>query len=148
MLNPESIEYTFKVYGKNWEKVEKFKDYYQGFIEYAKLPYLYASTKIVIDDANIATKKYGSVNSRVFDALASGALVITNGELGAKETFNGLLPYYHSKKELHDQINYYLTNEEVRMAKVKELQKIILQNHTYTQRAKSLKNVLKTYSGL
>jgi hypothetical protein len=55
---------------------------------------IYCSTKIVIDDANHVTLPWGSVNSRVFDALACGALVITNGRLGSQDTFDEELPVY------------------------------------------------------
>jgi len=145
MLEPEEIPYTFKLFGKNWDKIDKFKKYNQGFINYSKLPEIYKSTKIVIDDANCATKKYGAVNSRVFDALACGALIITNGEIGAKETFNGKLPVFRSKKELSYLIGYYLSNDNERSAKIKELQKFVLDNHTYINRAKTLKGKLKQY---
>lgn len=145
MLEPEELPYQFKLYGKNWDKITKFKKYYQGFINYSKLPEVYSSTKIVIDDANRATKKYGAVNSRVFDALACGALVITNGEKGAKETFKGKLPVFESKEELNHLINYYLSNEEERTAKIEELQKFVLENHTYSNRAITLKKRLKEY---
>jgi len=89
MLEPQEIPYEFKLYGKNWDKIDKFKDYYQGFISYPNMPKVYASTKIVIDDANKATKKYGAVNSRVFDALACGTLVLTNGKKGAEDRRTG-----------------------------------------------------------
>jgi hypothetical protein len=49
-------------------------------VPYERLPEVYAATKIVLDDNNHVTKAWGSVNSRVFDALAAGALVISNGE--------------------------------------------------------------------
>jgi len=145
MLEPQEIPYEFKLYGKNWDKIDKFKDYYQGFINYSKLPQVYASTKIVIDDANRATKEYGAVNSRVFDALACGALVITNGKKGAKETFNGNLPVFNSKEELNQLIKYYLSNEDERIAKIEELQKFVLENHTYINRADTLKERLEQY---
>ena len=145
MLEPEKLPYEFKLYGKNWDKIGKFKTYYQGFINYSKLPEVYASTKIVIDDANNATKKYGAVNSRVFDALACGALVITNGENGAKETFNGKLPVFKSKEELNHLIEYYLSNDNERLAKIEELQKCVLENHTYINRANTLKEKLEEY---
>lgn len=141
-LDPENLPYDFKLFGKNWDKFEKFKPYYQGFLEYSQLPAVYASSKIVIDDVNRGSKKFGSVNSRVFDALASGALVITNGELGANETFEGKLPYYRSKKELNELINYYLTHEDARKARIKELQDMVLQNHRYEIRAQTLKKIL------
>ncbi len=135
MLEPEELSYTFKLFGKNWDKIEKFKKYYKGFVNYSKLPEVYASTKIVIDDANTATKEYGAVNSRVFDALACGALIITNGEKGAKETFKDKLPVFKSKNELNKLIDYYLSNEDQRSAKIEELQRFVLENHTYYNRA-------------
>ncbi len=145
MLDPESIPYTFKLYGKNWEKIEKLQNYYQGFINYADLPEVYNATKIVIDDANRVTKSYGAINSRVYDAISSGALVLTNGEIGSKETFEGKLPVYRTKKELKHLIEYYLVNEDARIKKVEELQKFVLENHTYDHRAQNLKDILKEY---
>ncbi len=145
MLEPEKIPYEFKLFGKNWEKIDKFKKYYQGFISYSYMPQVYASTKIVVDDANRATKKYGAVNSRVFDALACGTLVLTNGKKGAVDTFNGKLPVFSTKIELNNLIEYYLSNEDERTAKIKELQKFVLQNHTYNNRADTLKEKLEYY---
>lgn len=51
-----------------------------GEVPYRLLPEIYRSSKVVIDDANHVTKPWGSVNSRVFDALACGTLVLTNGK--------------------------------------------------------------------
>ena len=145
MLEPEQLPYKFNLYGKNWNKINKFQQYYHGFINYSKLPEVYASTKIVIDDANNATKKYGAVNSRVFDALACGALVITNGDMGAEETFKGKLPVFNSKEELNQLIDYYLLNEDIRIAKIEELQKFVLEYHTYKNRANTFKERLELF---
>lgn len=145
MLEPEKIPYKFNLYGKNWEKISRFRKYYHGFVKYNKLPEVYSSTKIVIDDANRVTKDYGSVNSRVFDALACGVLVITNGERGAEEIFNGKLPVYTSKEELNYLLVHYLDDEEMRIDKIKDLQNIVLEKHTYLNRAETLKQSLKTY---
>lgn len=146
MLDPESMPYEFKLYGKNWDKIDKFKNYNQGFINYSNLPEVYASTKIVIDDANRVTKKYGAVNSRVYDALASGALILTNGEIGAERTFRGKLPVFKCKGELNALLKYYLVNHNARTAKVKELQEFVLKNHTYENRANTLKEVLEQHT--
>jgi glycosyltransferase involved in cell wall biosynthesis len=142
MLDPDDIPFDFKLFGKNWDKISKFKKYNNGFITYFNLPEVYASTKIVIDDANRVTKNFGAVNSRVYDALACGALVFTNGEIGAEETFSGKLPIFKSKDDLKDLITYYLNNEDKRLSKVKELQKYVLENHTYKNRANRLKEVI------
>ena len=145
MLDPETIPFKFKLYGKNWDEFTQFNKYYQGFINYSDLPKVYASTKIVVDDVNRGAKGYGSINSRVYDALASGALVITNGVIGAKETFNCKLPIWKSSDDLNDLIEYYLSNEDERIKKVKELRELVLKNHTYDNRAQTLKKVSEQY---
>ncbi|WP_052374293.1 glycosyltransferase [Methanobacterium sp. SMA-27] len=145
MLEPDDLPYTFNLYGKNWDKISKFKDYNKGFLVYSKLPEVYKSTKIVIDDANRVTKEYGSVNSRVYDALACGTLVLTNGKIGSEETFKSKLPVFRSKEELSELITYYLENEKVRLSKVRELQKFVLENHVYDNRSEKLKQTLKKH---
>lgn len=142
-INPELLpKYTFKIYGENWEKIEKFKEYSQGFLPYDQMPLVYENTKIVIDDANHVTKPYGSVNSRVFDALASGALVITNGVLGSQLTFDSKLPFFTTEGELYKLLSFYLENEQARIDKVTELRNIVIKNHTYMHRARTLKELL------
>jgi len=145
ILDPESIPYTFKLFGKNWDEFEKLKEYYVGFVNYQDMPRVYRSTKIVVDDANRVTKEYGSVNSRVFDAIASGVLVVTNGDLGAEETFKGILPVYKSKEELKELLDCYLSHEEERKSKINELQEFVLSQHTYDQRAEKIKSCLESY---
>ena len=142
-LEPSKISFKFHIYGKNWEKFNKFKPYFKGFVKYEDMPKVYSNTKIVIDDANRVTKPFGSVNSRVFDAIASDVLVITNGKLGSQELFDGKLPYYENSKELEKLLSYYLNNENERLKKVRELKDIVLNNHTYFHRAKFFKNFLE-----
>ena len=135
-------KYNFSIFGAHWGKVEKFKKYTKGFIDYEAIPCAYHYTKIVIDDANHVTKPYGSVNSRVFDAIMSGALVITNGAEGSRELFNGGLPFYENRSELTRLIKYFLNNEDKRIERVRALRKIVIEKHTYKQRAEVFKNIL------
>lgn len=144
-LNPDSMDYMFNLYGVNWEKIPKLSNYYKGFVNYLDMPKVYASCKIVIDDANHVTKKWASVNSRVFDTLASGRLIITNGTEGNNELFQGQIPEYHSEEELTGLIKYYMENPEKRNEKIKTLQQIVLNNHTYKHRAIFLKEILQEY---
>lgn len=144
-LSPDDMDYSFNLYGANWEKLPHLRKYHKGFINYEQMPQLYASTKIVIDDANHVTKEYGSVNSRVFDAIASGKLVITNGVLGNNELFKGLLPEYHSSEDLNKKIDYYLKNDDKRDELVLKLQNIVLNNHTYDIRASQFVSILADY---
>jgi len=108
-------------------------------IEYNEIPTVYASTKLVIDDSvHGITKPYGSVNSRVFDSLGSGRLVITNGKEGVDSLFDKKVPTYTNKEELSNLVNYYLHNEQERNKLAQQLQSIVLKEHTYKVRANTL----------
>ena len=96
------------------------------------------------------TAPYGSVNSRVFDSLASGAMVISNGEIGLKEIFGptfaarGLkLPLFDSGEDLANKLDYYLTHEKERLQITSLMQEIVLEEHSYLYRAKELKTIIQ-----
>ena len=96
----------------------------------------------MVDDANHVTLPWGSVNSRVFDALSSGALVITNGLLGNQETFQGKLPTYTTSEELTRLIRYYLTNDDIRIKLAAELSELVRKDHSYQTRGKEFATAL------
>lgn len=143
IIEPENIPYKFKIFGANWNQIEKFKPYTQGFVTYYNMPKVYKYSEIVIDDANRVTKEFGAVNSRVFDALAAGKLVLTNGVIGAYETFNGKLPSFSTQQELEDKLIYFMENEVERKLLVSQLQKFVLENHTYEVRARDFINIIR-----
>lgn len=142
ILNPAAGGWRFRVFGANWEQTEKFRDYTGGFVSYADMPQIYKHTRIVIDDANRATKPYGAVNSRVFDAIAAGKLVLTNGVIGAEETFEGMLPHFENSEELEALLNLYMTDEKAYSDKVAQLRDFVLEKHTYDARAVKLREIL------
>jgi len=144
-LNPNNLPYTFKLFGHGWKEHPAFKAYWLGLVPYLELPKVYASTKILIDDANHVTKSWGSVNSRVFDGIASGALVITNSQKSSDEIFMGRLPVYKSVNELYEIVDYYLTHENERIKLVDELRFMVLERHTYQIRAEQLIKILIEY---
>jgi spore maturation protein CgeB len=137
-LDPECLPHNFALYGSGWENHEKFQKYLHGPIPYNKLNTVYASAKILLDDANHATKRWGSVNSRVFDGLAAGLLVITNGGAGAREVFDHKMPVYRSAEELREHLSFYLENPDHQKALVNELHSEVLERHTYAHRARQL----------
>ncbi len=136
--------YEFAVFGQGWENHPSLSSYAKGFLPYSEMPKVYASTRLVVDDANHVTKQWGSVNSRVFDALVSGVLVVTNGGIGADEVFDGELPVYRSPAELRSLIRHYLGNDHERQELVRRLRQSVLDRHTYRHRARSLKRILLT----
>lgn len=144
-LQPQLLEgYQFAIFGSGWEGHPVLGPYAYGFLPYAEMPHVYASARVVVDDANHVTKEWGSVNSRVFDALAAGALVITNGAVGAAEIFDRELPVYRSAEELQSLVRRYLDNETERRALLDRLRERVVAGHTYRHRARTLKRILMT----
>lgn len=136
MLDPAGLPFDFAIYGTGWEQVPHLAPYSRGSLPYKRMPDVYANTRLVIDDANHVTKSWGAVNSRVYDALAAGALVVTNGRSGSDDVFEGKLPVYSSPQELEELLWTYLGDETARLAKVAELQSLVQKRHTYQARAK------------
>ena len=144
-LDPEGIPYKLNIYGTGWEQIRKFAPYCRGHVSYHEMPAVYRGTRIVLDDATPSTKESGSVNSRVYDAIAAGCLVLTNNGRGAAETFEGLLPVYTDRESLTELLKLYLGDETLRQKKVQELQRFVLANHTYELRAAQLEEMLREY---
>ena len=95
------LAYNGRIFGSGWEKALdmgainiELRKLIRPAVAYTTLPEIYAATKLVLDDANHASKMWGSVNSRVFDALASGALVVTNGNVST----NNLKHMHHDQQ--------------------------------------------------
>ncbi len=142
MLDHAGLPFVGKVFGSGWDQVEELRSLTQGPLPYAAMRDVYASARVVIDDANHTIKPWGSVNSRVFDALAAGALVLTNGARGSEEVFGGDLPTYASRAELSAQLRRFLGDEEERRRCVEKLRKVVAEHHTYARRAREVWNHL------
>ena len=130
------------VYGRGWDDVAGMGGLSRGLIAYDRIPDVYASTSVAVDDAAISTKPYGSVNSRVFDALAAGAIVVTNNELGARELFDADFPVWTDETDLADQVDGLLRDPARRGELAARYRALVLERHTYARRAVELRDIL------
>jgi O-antigen biosynthesis protein len=134
-LEPQALPFTCEIYGGGWEQIPHLAPYAKGFANYDELAGIYRRARVVIDDANSVTKEWGSINSRVFDAISSGALVITNSPEASKDGFDGELPFFEGREQLEALLRKYCGSEEARLAKLATLQTIVRERHDYSQRA-------------
>ncbi|MEG6504016.1 glycosyltransferase family protein [Nitratidesulfovibrio sp. 1201_IL3209] len=142
LIDPDAIGLRFALYGKNWEDHPRFRPYCKGFAPYRAMPRIYNQSRLLVDDANSVTKEWGSVNSRVFDALASGILVITNSATGSGELFDNRLPVYTSPEGLRGELARYLDDPELYRSTVEDLRGRVLAGHTYDIRARELAAII------
>jgi GT2 family glycosyltransferase/spore maturation protein CgeB len=137
----------FELFGKGWKDVPRLSEYARGSVHYDELPRVYSSAKLVIDDTASPTLPYGAVNSRVFDALATGTLVVTNCEAGVRELFDEDFPTYNGPAELRATLDALLADEDRREELAERYQRMVLEGHTYEKRAEQLTTILRRRAG-
>lgn len=145
-LDPSSIKGRGLVFGANWERTP-LASISTAPVDYTKYPSVYASSKIAIDDTQGAAKIWGSCRRGIFDAIAAGCLVVTNGAEGVRELFGDLVPTYHDHQSLTETLNYWLDHEEERKQRIAELRRVVEEMHTYERRAKKVIDLLTTSVG-
>ena len=131
-----------RVHGKGWEELPEFGPINGGPLSYERLPQAYSSARIVIDDTAGPTKPYGAVNSRLFDALAAGAFVLTDNEVGVRELFDDEFPVWSNPASLGEQVAGYLAEPARRHELAERYRRLVLDEHTYERRAVQIRDLL------
>lgn len=137
---------TVGLHGRGWEEHPALGPIAKGLAAYDDLPDIYASTDVAIDDAAISTKPYGSMNSRVFDALATGTIVVTDNEIGARELFDDEFPTWTDDVDLVTTVNRLIDEPRRRDQLVERYRRIVLERHTYDHRARELREILREWA--
>ncbi|WP_297361282.1 glycosyltransferase [Thauera sp.] len=128
-------DFNGAVYGRGWAECPGMARFDRGFLPYAELAAIYRQAAIVIDDANHVTKDWAAANSRVFDALAAGCLVISNSRTVSDELFDGALPVYEDAASLQALLARYLEDVPARESLQARLRAKVLGQHCYEHRA-------------
>jgi glycosyltransferase involved in cell wall biosynthesis len=103
-------------------------------VSFFALPSLYNEARVVLDDFNHTTAGYGNINSRVFEAAACGAIVVTNRPIRLPELDAPAVTTYNSTIELYDLIRTGLDSMEVAKT-ADERSQGVLEEHSYEVRA-------------
>lgn len=138
---------VLRVFGKGWEGVPELAPYVNGPLPYERLPAAYSSAKVVVDDTALHTLPYGAVNSRVFDALACGTVVLTNCVEGVHELFDEEFPTWTDVASLRAKLDELLADDKGRGRLARRYRDIALERHTYANRARRLAATLEQAEG-
>jgi glycosyltransferase involved in cell wall biosynthesis len=136
-LRSRPIEFPLAIFGQQRGIAADLLPYCRGPVSYFALPSLYNEAGIVLDDFNHTTAAYGNVNSRVFEAAACGAVVMTNRSTGLDEAGLGDVAVFNSGSELHELVERHLGNSESLKA-AEERASRVREQHSYAVRASEL----------
>lgn len=132
--NPKRIEILNKL-------GEKFNVYYERcFLE--KMAEVFSQSRIVFNSS-----ARNDLNMRVFEALCSGSLLLTDEAKGSglTELFQDRkhLVIYRDEKELFKLADYYLKHDEERVRIAEAGMREVLSKHTYGHRVEEMLEIIK-----
>ena len=101
----------------------------------------YSAADIVLNDHWDDMLAEGFISNRIYDALASGAFVISDHIAGIEAEFDGAVPTYGSPAQLGPLIDRYLGDPDERRRLAARGRASVLARHTFAHRAEMLSAV-------
>ncbi|MDQ3782358.1 MAG: methyltransferase domain-containing protein [Actinomycetota bacterium] len=137
-LRAQPVTFPLALYGHDSGLHPTLAGYAAGPVSYFSLPGLYRQAMVTLDDFNHTTVKWGNVNSRLYEALAAGSVVVTNTSRGLDEIGLGQVPTFTTGAELHTVIDRLLADPEGTTALAQRLQATVRREHGFAARAGEL----------
>ena len=88
------------VYGKGWDDTPVRGHVRSGFVANDELGSIYARAGVVLNDSHADMAREGFMPNRLFDAVASGARVVTDGVGDDVRVFDGAVQVYRDAHDL------------------------------------------------
>ena len=109
--------------GNGWAKKDLPAFELIGAIRPNGLHTFYARAKVVVDDSGVNTLPEGSVNLRFWEALAGGALPLSNNRKGIEAIFPFEVPTWDKPDDLPQAIEYWCERDGLREELVSRMRK-------------------------
>lgn len=103
-------------------------------VDFFALADVYSRSVLVVDDLIDPAREFGTHNSRIYEALACGALPLVNTPDGLDELGLGALPVYADADSLETVALGLLDDPDRTGRLVDALRRVVLERHTYDHR--------------
>ncbi|PZE95781.1 glycosyltransferase [Curtobacterium sp. MCBD17_008] len=130
------------VWGEGWAGLVPEGVHRGTFVPNEDLPALYRSARVVLNDHWDDMARDGFLSNRLFDAAASGALVVTDPVPGVEELFGGAVLPYRGVAELRTLLGRRDTASDDERA---ERGARIGTEHSFRRRAETLVDAVRQY---
>lgn len=126
------------VYGVGWEAFLAEQEIAGTFVANAELPQVYASAPVVLNDHWADMAAEGFLSNRLFDAVASGARVLSDRAVGLEEVFGDAVRTYRDADELPGLLTGDLDAVFGSPAQRRAAAERIARDHSFQARARQL----------
>jgi len=132
-------DHDLAVYGGSWSPELLDPKYLRGaWIPNDELHRYYSSAEIVLNDHWADMRAEGFISNRVYDVLASGGFVVSDGVPGMDERFDGGVATFDTGEELIAVVERFLADPAEREARATRGRAAVLARHTFDHRAATI----------
>jgi hypothetical protein len=131
-------EHGLAVWGGDWEGLIHARHIVGTYLPNAEVRRAYSSAAIVLNDHWDDMREHGFASNRLYDAVACGALVVSDRLEGLEERFGGAVVAYETADELRTIVDHFLAHPEERAARAAAGRELVLANHTFAHRVDAL----------
>lgn len=128
------------VWGEGWEGLLPAGVHRGVFVANDELPALYRTARVVLNDHWDDMARDGFLSNRLFDAAASGALVVTDPVPGVEDLFHGAVRTYTTVEQLRQTVR---AGESATLEERVERGTRIGNEHSFRKRAETLLDAVR-----
>jgi spore maturation protein CgeB len=126
------------IYGKDWDRFVSKEVIKGSFVPNEDVAGMYRSAGVVLNDHWPDMAKHGFVSNRLFDAVASGARVVSDDAVCISEVFGESVAVYRTPSELAELCSKANMEMWGSQDEISQRAQQIGNEHSFDQRAKSL----------
>jgi hypothetical protein len=131
-------ERDLAVWGGDWDGLIDPRHVAGTYLPNDEVRRAYSSAAIVLNDHWDDMREHGFASNRLYDAVACGALVLSDRLAGLEERFGGAVVTYETVDELQALVEHFLANPEERAARGAAGRALVLAEHTFARRVDAL----------
>jgi Glycosyl transferases group 1 len=131
------------VWGGDWDGLIDPEHVVGTYLPNDEVRRAYSSAAIVLNDHWDDMREHGFASNRLYDAVACGALVLSDRLAGVEERFGGAVVTYETRDELRTLVEHFLANPQERAARGAAGRELVLAGHTFAHRVETLLGLVR-----
>lgn len=139
--------FPVRVWGRGWDGFLPDGVFAGEHIPNELLGAYYASASVVLNDHAEAMSKGGFASNRVYDVLASGTELVTDGALGIPEDLRSHVHVYETPNDLGSAITRALERAAGSRAEALKVASRVRSEHTFEERAARIIEQMRVFQG-